>query len=155
MTEHQTPIIKYHEALGAIADERVSLVPGGAEVTSSSGNKRYLVRYDEPSKRISSNDNGSYWRGYLGYPSIAFLLASRRVAFDSDVAKSLRGIPWKDLNSRLGNDYAQTIRAVEDHLRRNHVPSGQLNAEVKRIEEAISKMELETVRSDTPPPDAY
>ena len=64
------PIIKIYEALGAVADNRVELSENTAKVFSSSGNKFYDVSYDRDSNSIMTNDNGSYWKGYLGYPAI-------------------------------------------------------------------------------------
>ena len=69
------PKIKVYEALGCIADNRIEVNENEAKVYSSSREKYYTVKYDRNS--IMSNDNGSYWVGYLGYPSIALLMKKR------------------------------------------------------------------------------
>jgi len=66
------PLIKVYEALGALGDGRVRIVDSRrALVTSSDGTKTYEVETSEDGREISSNDNASYWQGYLGYPAIA------------------------------------------------------------------------------------
>ena len=76
------PRVKVYEALGAIADGRVMEVSEmGARVKSSEGNKIYTVTYRVETNTINANDNGSYWQGYMGYPAIAFLMTTGRLAF--------------------------------------------------------------------------
>jgi len=67
----QPPIIKVYEALGSIADGRITVEGNTAKIYSSSGNKFYEVTYDPDTSSIMCNDNGSYWAGYLGYPAIS------------------------------------------------------------------------------------
>src|SRR4051812_22548384 len=100
------PRIKILEALGCIGDGRMEVSNAGATVTSSSGNKKYAVRYDAALNAISSNDNASYWQGYLGYPAIAYLLAAEKIPYDKKFASALAGIKWKDINSQMGNNFA-------------------------------------------------
>lgn len=95
-----SPLIKIYEGLGAIGDSRVQLEKYTARVRSSSGNKFYEVTYDPISNSITSNDNGSYWLGYLGYPAIAYLLKGRVVEYDNMFTEYLKDIKWKDINQR-------------------------------------------------------
>jgi hypothetical protein len=105
------PIIKVYEALGAIADGRVRIADARhATVASSDGRKTYDVEVE--GRTISSNDNASYWQGYLGYPAIAVLIARGELSFPRETAEALRGIPWKELNQRFRNDYARTLAEV-------------------------------------------
>ena len=72
------PKIKVLEALGSIADDRIKFVSENeARVISSSGDKEYTVKFDISTKRINSTDNGSVYKGYLGYPSIAVLMLKK------------------------------------------------------------------------------
>jgi hypothetical protein len=107
------PIAKVYEALGAIGDNRVHLVDAQhASVTSSDGTRTYQVENSADHREISSNDNASYWQGYLGYPAIAVLIARGELSFPRETAEALRGIPWKELNQRFRNDYARTLAEV-------------------------------------------
>lgn len=91
------PRIKVLEALGAIADGRVEVNGFEARVVSSSGDKVYNVIYSSDG-RVYSNDNGTYYRGYVGYPIIALLMIKGILPFDERISKALSGIPWKELN---------------------------------------------------------
>src|SRR5216684_3776484 len=105
------PIIKVYEALGALADRRVQIADErSATVASSDGRKIYAVEIE--GQTISSNDNASYWQGYIGYPAIAVLIAQGALSFPRETVEALRGIPWKELNRRFHNDYARTLTEV-------------------------------------------
>ncbi len=91
------PRIKVLEALGSIADGRINVQDDEAEVTSSTGERTYkvIVRDDG---RVYSTDNGTIYRGYIGYPIIALLMIKGKLPYDERIAKALSGIPWKRLN---------------------------------------------------------
>ena len=63
------------------------------------------MNYDADARAIMANDNGSYWRGYLGYPAIALLMRIGAVSFDARYAEALKGIAWKDINTTFKNDF--------------------------------------------------
>jgi hypothetical protein len=108
------PIIKVYEALGALGDGRVHIADRGkAQVTSSEGDKIYEVETSDDLREVSSNDNASYWQGYLGYPGIAVMLARGFHRPPANVIDALAGIPWKELNRKYRNDYAKTLAEVE------------------------------------------
>jgi len=111
------PIAKVYEALGAIGDNRVHLVDAQhASVTSSDGTRTYQVEISADHREISSNDNASYWQGYLGYPAIAVMIARGLLEARADVVKALTGIQWKKLNTRFRNDYERTLAEVNLHV---------------------------------------
>ncbi len=91
------PRIKVLEALGSIADGRINVQDNEAEVTSSTGERAYkvIVRDDG---RVYSTDNGTIYRGYIGYPIIALLMIKGKLPYDERIANALSGIPWKRLN---------------------------------------------------------
>src|ERR1700719_431211 len=93
------PLAKVYEALGALGDGRVRLEDERrATVTSSDGRRTYEVETSEDGHEISSNDNSSYWQGYLGYPAIAVIIARGFYHPHKDVIQALSGVPWKELN---------------------------------------------------------
>lgn len=102
------PRIKIYEALGAVADGRVAVTEYTAKVSSSGGNKQYDVSFDPATNILSCNDNGSYWQGYVGYPAIAFLMTQKILPYDEKLADALKGIAWKEINTKFKNDWNKT-----------------------------------------------
>ena len=105
--------MKVYEAFGAVADGRVHLEDEcDASVISSDRSKIYRVETSADGRTISSDDNASYWQGYLGYPAIAVMLRRGVCPVREDAINALGGIPWKQLNRRFRNDYSRTIAEV-------------------------------------------
>lgn len=124
------PVIKVYEALGAVVDGRLEIAGTTAKCYSSSGNKFYNIQYDAANNAIMVNDNGSYWKGYLGYPAIAYLFQIGVLEYNAELASHFKDIAWKDINQKFENDFtrtvnyvfqdidAKTIREVEEYSRR-------------------------------------
>ena len=111
------PLVKVYEALGAIGDGRVRIEDERrATVTSSDGSKTYDVETSADGREIASNDNASYWQGYVGYPAIAVLLTRGFYRAPANVTDALAGVAWKELNRKYRNDWARTIAQVEREL---------------------------------------
>ena len=84
------PPAKVYEAFSALADGRVLIEePGRAEVRSSGTDKTYTVEWTGEFEPVTSNDNASYWQGYLGYPIVAVLIALGRVSADEKAIRAL------------------------------------------------------------------
>ncbi len=126
------PIIKIYQALGAVADGRVVLLGNSAKVYSSSRNKFYTVTYDPETKAIMMNDNASFFRGYLGYPGISFLMLIGEIKYNPVVAEKLKGILWKDINQKFKNNFEDT---------REFVLSNRTTDERKKIEQEVQSIE--------------
>jgi hypothetical protein len=135
------PPIKVYEALGAIGDGRVRLEDEhSAAVTSSEGDKTYQVEISDDGREVSSNDNASYWQGYLGYPAIAVLLMRGLYRAPANVIDALAGIPWKEINRRLKNDYEQTLIEVNRIIEESGHDPDAVASEVESITEALRKL---------------
>jgi hypothetical protein len=135
------PLIKAYEAMGALGDGRVRLQDDGrAQVTSSEGDKTYEVEVSADNREISSNDNASYWQGYLGYPAIAVLLARGFYRPPANVIDALAGIPWKELNRKFRNDYEQTLAAVNKSVEENGHDPDAVRIEAETLIEALNKL---------------
>ncbi len=135
------PIVKVYEALGALADGRVRVEDERhASVVSSDGSKTYQVEISPDGREISSNDNASYWQGYLGYPAIAVLLARGLHRPPQNVVKALTGIPWKDLNRRFKNDYEKTIGEVMRRVEQGGPGPAEVRAEAEAVLEALRRL---------------
>lgn len=147
------PIIKIYEALGSVADERVEVSGNTAKVYSSSGNKFYDVSYNPEKSAIMANDNGSYWKGYLGYPAIAFLFKVELLEFKPDMANLLKGIKWKDINQKFKNDFDKTLAYIEESL--DTTDKEALTAYVQQVDQEIKNLNLSILGTKTTPPEGY
>src|ERR1700687_6214347 len=128
------PLIKAYEALGAIGDGRHALA------TSADVSKTYEVETSEDGREISSNDNASYWQGYLGYPAIAVLLARGFYRPPANVTDALAGIAWKTLNRKFKNDYAKTLAEVDKELERSGHDPDAVRSEAEAVLSWLRKL---------------
>lgn len=149
------PIIKIYEALGAVADGRVYLIGQGAKVYSSSRGKHYTVTYDPQTNSIMSNDNGSYWQGYLGYPAIAFLLLNGRLTLESEFSLPLKDIAWKDINTKNKNDFTKTLKDIHKLLIERGVKMDNFEKYVEELAKAIDQANLSLLGNKVKPPTGY
>lgn len=147
------PITKIYEALGAVADDRIEVEGDVAKVYSSSRNKFYDVSYDPESRAIMANDNGSYWKGYLGYPSIAYLFKIGVLEYQSGMGELMKGIAWKDINQKHKNDFDKTLAEILDSLTEEQAK--KLNHYTQDIDEEIKKLDLGFLGKKTQPPKGY
>jgi len=139
------PLIKIYEAIGAIGDGRVRAIDNTAasavwEVVSSDGSKTYRVELSNGGREISSNDNASYWQGYLGYPAIAVLMARGTLRANAEATRALAGIPWKELNRRFKNDYARTTAEVARIVTERGGGFDAIRAEATSILDALAAL---------------
>ncbi len=121
-------------------------------MVSSDGTKTYTVEWSADLGQITSNDNASYWQGYIGYPSIAVLMVLGRLDFDKKVARALSGIAWKQTNRGFRNDYD---KAVESVLLNLEVESGlrhRVASEVDKIFTQLETLKLEALLRRRRPP---
>ena len=136
------PIEKIPEAYSAIADDRVAMGDHSAKVRSSDDSKTYTVQWNDDA--YTSDDNGSRWQNYSGYPILAVLLLQGKLPLDRQVADLFRGIPWKELNKAHKNKYADALAEIM---------AGKTEAERKRIEQdmrtvydALAGLQLKRLR---------
>lgn len=148
--------IKVYEALGTLADGRVKLLsPTEAHVSSSSGGKFYTVTYDPAARSIMANDNASYWQGSLGYPAIAFLLAVGSLRYDEQCSRALKGIAWKDINTKFKNDFGKTVEYVHERVTEQGIESEALKKEAASIEAQLRALDLSFLGKKKKPPAGY
>jgi hypothetical protein len=134
------PLAKIYEAFGALGDGRIQLEDERhASVLSSDRSKTYQVEISANGREISSNDNASYWQGYLGYPAIAVMLKRGLCPVRAEVIAALSGIPWKDLNRRFRNDYSRTIEEVMRRAEERGFDSKIIAAEAKAVLSKLSE----------------
>jgi hypothetical protein len=148
-----TPIVKIYEALGAVVDGRVHVEGNTAKVYSSTGNKYYDVMYDSETHAIMVNDNGSYYKGYLGYPAVAFLMQIGKLPYDRDIAERLKDVAWKDINQQLKNDFDKAI----DFILAERFPNDRevIDAEVAAVYVELKKVSFTMLGKKVVPPSGY
>jgi hypothetical protein len=135
------PLAKVYEALGAIGDGRVRIEDARrASVSSSDGAKIYTVEASEDGAEISSNDNASFWQGYIGYPAIAVMIARGLIDADPGAIGALAGVPWKELNTRYRNDYDHTLEEVMRGAVERGCDVGAIRAAADAVLEAVRKL---------------
>jgi hypothetical protein len=150
------PLAKVYEAIGAVGDGRARIQDSSrALVKSSDATKTYEVEISDGGREISSNDNASYWQGYLGYPAIAVLVERGLIARPpADATDALARIPWKEINRRFRNDYEKTIAEVERIAEQRGQDPNAIRAEAEAILSALRKLAPYRGKRRPPPKEA-
>ncbi|OQB06419.1 MAG: hypothetical protein BWY19_00230 [bacterium ADurb.Bin212] len=146
------PVIKIYEALGAIADGRISVNGDRAEVYSSDGNKKYDVIFCESENAIMANDNGSYWVGYLGYPSVAYLMLKGVLEYKAEYGEALKNIKWKEINTKNKNNFELTQEEIDKTLAENQVDLEEFYCYLNNIIKSIGELGLNYLGKKKKPP---
>lgn len=132
------PKAKVYEALSCIGSNKVEFVgENKALVTSSEGDKRYNVTFDLATGRITSDDNGSKWQGYLGYPSIAVLMLKGLLPFEQNFSEALKGVKWRTLNQKFKRNYDLAVKEAEQIAAERGCNIAELEEFVERVMEEI------------------
>lgn len=141
------PRIKILEALGSIADKRITKINDGEyKVVSSTGEREYTVRVDLKNLKIDSTDSGSVYKGYLGYPSIAVLMLEGVLPFSEKISNALKGIKWKELNEKY-KAYWKTEFVVKKIAQRKDVNEKEINDFVNKVMEKIKELKIRKLKS--------
>ncbi|MEM1944810.1 MAG: hypothetical protein QW756_00720 [Nitrososphaerota archaeon] len=137
------PRIKFLEALGTVADGRVKVVSDmEAEVMASEGDRVYRVFLDVENGLADSDDNGTRFRNYIGYPIIAFLMVKGLLMYEEKLGEGLKGLKWRSLNEKY-----KSYRMVEAYVKELLVGKGVKPAEVDRyISEAYRRLSAMNLR---------
>ncbi len=127
------PRVKVLEALGCVADGRVRVLSDyEAEVTSSMGDRVYKVRVDLTTREAYSNDNGTLYRNYVGYPIIAFLMVKGLLPYDKEIGIALKGISWRRINEEFKN-YSLVEAYIKDLLRGKGIKEAYVDEVIERV----------------------
>lgn len=139
------PRIKVLEAAGSIGDGRVKAIsPKYAQVVSSEGDRVYdvvVIKKAEDSFLVYSNDNGTIYRGYVGYPIIAFMILLGYLPLDNQVNAALAGIPWKELNTKYKN-YAMVESIAINKAEKSGVPRSIIDEYVNIVMKRLSLLKF-------------
>ena len=147
------PKAKVYEALSAVADKRVSITGDTtAKVQSSSRDKIYDVEWSKDISEITSNDNASYWQGYMGYPIIAVLLQIGKISFNPRIANLLADVPWKSINEQFKRNYDKAISYILEAIEARGESRMEITQEVERIYEQLGSLGLQRSQRRRRPP---
>ncbi|MFP3268190.1 MAG: hypothetical protein RXO29_01140 [Desulfurococcales archaeon] len=136
------PRIKVLEALSSVAEGRIKqLSDKEATVVSSDEKREYQVFLDVEKGIANSTDNGTKYRGYIGYPIIAFLMLKGILPYDEEVASKLVGIEWRALNEKY-KSYRIVEKIALDRYSKKGGDKDKLEDLVKDIMEKLGKVEL-------------
>lgn len=146
------PPIKVLEAAAAIADGRVRILSNDGKLlvarARSSGRSigyrvvvETLERWEGRVYNVYSDDNGTIYRGYVGYPIISSLMIAGRLPRDERVESLLKGINWHELNSRYKN-YGRVIRVVIQERAPNKGDSRRLESFMRDVLSRIRSCEF-------------
>lgn len=136
------PIEKIPEAYTAIEDNRVELFDTYAIVKSSNLEKEYLIKWNN--NLYYSNDNSTYWQGYIGYPVIAVLFLQNKLPLNKDISKYFKNINWNSLNKKYKNNYKEAFNEVISILSDNE--KNTVNHEINSVYETIKNLDIELTR---------
>ena len=150
------PRIKVYEALWSLWDKRIELVsPFEAKIFSSSGNKCYTITYDPGHRAIMMNDNGAYRKWYLGYTGIAYLMMTNVLPYNELFADALKGIAWKDINTKYKNDFDLTQNYVDELLVSKWIDMHEFSSFVDRVLTDIETLHFAYLGKKILPPKWY
>ncbi|GAB6147528.1 hypothetical protein [Stetteria hydrogenophila] len=148
------PRIKVLEAAGAIADGRVVITRRRnglvvARVLSSEpppGEKRreykvIILRANREVFRVYSDDNGTRWRSYVGYPIIAVLMLEGVLPRRPDIEEALKGLKWRELNEKYKR-YAIVERIALSRAESKGIPSSEVNEFVSDVMSRLSGLRV-------------
>ena len=139
------PLEKVYEAWTALADHRVDLKEGYADVSSSDGEKSYVVTFS--GNQYSSDDNATFWQGYPGYPVIAVMMMQNKLPYNKEEAVLWKNINWTRLNKDHKNKYAETVKEIAEE---RHIDLDKSNKEAEKVMEALKDIPIEIKRKIKP-----
>ncbi len=138
----QPPRIKFLEALGTVADGRVRVLSENeAEVRASEGDRVYRVFLNLGDGLADSDDNGTRFRNYVGYPIIAFMMVKGLIPYLPRIGELLKGLKWHSLNERY-KSYRAVEYYVKEILARKGVEPGEVDRYIEEAIRMLSKIEL-------------
>jgi outer membrane lipoprotein-sorting protein len=159
------PQFKIYEALGAVADERIEVLESEsglfeeeiitAKQYSSSRNKFYTISYNPHTQQIMSNDNATWFVGYLGYPAISLLLHLAVLKYNKSILEYFTDIKFKDINQKYKNDFTQSETEIRRILEDRGLDLAVYDEESDKIYQQLKDLKLSQLGEKVRPPKGY
>lgn len=102
-----------------------------------------------------ANDNGSYWKEYLGYPAIAFLMQKGILSYNEKFGESLKEIAWKDINQDFKNDFKKTEEYVLSLVKERGINLDEFNDYIDKTFNRIKEINIKMLGKKKLPPKGY
>lgn len=134
------PIEKVPEAFSAIADNRVEMSEDHALVYASDRGKSYKVTWRDGV--YNSDDNGSRWQGYTGYPIIAVLMLQGRLPLDREIVREFANVDWGALNKEFKRKYDQSLALVMRGIAERGGDCARIDREINCVYQALNGLQL-------------
>lgn len=136
------PRVKVLEALSAVSDGRINQINDkNFIVISSDSSRKYNVFVDVKNRKVSSTDNGTLYRNYIGYPIIAVLMLKGFIPYNDKMAKALRGINWRKLNE-FYKSYALVEKHIKSMLKSKGIEAKEVDNYIALVMNILSKLNL-------------
>ena len=136
------PRIKVLEALSAVCGGRVKVINDKfCRVISSDGTRTYNVYVDIENRVAYSDDNGTKFRRYVGYPIIAFLMHKNIIPIDEDVGKIIKDVRWRELNERY-KKYDLVMNEIYKMLNIYGIDRKHVDDYINNVLEILKKLKL-------------
>jgi len=147
------PRIKVLEALSAVCGGRVNVISDKfCRVISSDGTRTYNVYVDVEKRIAYSDDNGTRFRRYVGYPIIAFLMTKKILPIDGEIGKLIRDVRWRELNERY-RKYELVMNDVLKMLRIYGIDRERVEGYINDVLRTLRELRLRY--SDKLPPQPF
>jgi len=83
------------------------------------------------------------------------LMLNGKIKYNPKFVEALKDIRWKDINTKLKNDYEKTKEYVLEIVKEKGFNTAELKAEVDNIFEQIKVLDLELFGEKKKPPSGY
>ncbi|VVB66679.1 Uncharacterised protein [Candidatus Gugararchaeum adminiculabundum] len=121
-----------------------------AKVKSAIGDYEYSVKWNGEKEigkgRIDSNDDEALFKGFLGFPAIAFLMKKELVSVNPAILEASRGIDWEKIfeeNEKGKKDAShETESKIKSELIRRGVKQEEIEEYLKKTLKEIKKLEM-------------
>lgn len=139
--KHLPPKEKIIEAFSAVVSDRLKLENFSAEVVSSDNKRKYKVVWNDKNE-FSSNDNATFWHGYIGYPIIAVLMKKGILTYDEKTALLFKNVNWNAVNKQFKRDYEQALKFVMGTLNLHNQQEIDVYEEIDKIYKYLKNLDI-------------
>ena len=136
------PIEKIAEAYTAIEDKRIKLYKNYATVLSSNKQKEYLIKWKN--NLYYSNDNSTYWQGYMGYPVLAVLMLQGVLPLNKKISQYFKNINWNELNKKHKKNYKNSLEEVLQNISKE--TRVEIDKEINHVHDNIKTTNIELTK---------